>query len=163
MGHAHNLYLNIAAETGLLGLGAYLVLVLAIVYVGRRALRNRGDRAVRALAVGILGSLAAYSIHNLFDMLFVQGMGVLLGLLLALLEHAARRPEADDRGGGQPICGRSAGRQPAAVRECRRDRSNHTAGRRIQQLGASAAERPHGDLLRRRAGSPESWSFALPT
>ena len=93
LGHAHNLYLNIAAETGLLGLGAYLVLALAIVHVGRRALRNRHDRAVRALAVGILGSLAAYSIHNLFDMLFVQGMGVLLGLLLALLEQAAPAPE----------------------------------------------------------------------
>ena len=48
---------------------------------------------MRALAVGILGSLAAYSIHNLFDMLFVQGMGVLLGLLLALLEQAAPAPE----------------------------------------------------------------------
>ncbi len=93
LGHAHNLYLNIAAETGLLGLGAYLVLALAIVHVGRRALRNRHDRAVRALAVGILGSLAAYSIHNIFDMLFVQGMGVLLGLLLALLEQAAPAPE----------------------------------------------------------------------
>ena len=93
LGHAHNLYLNIAAETGLLGLGAYLVLALATVYVGRRALRNRHDRAVRALAVGILGSLTAYSIHNLFDMLFVQGMGVLLGVLLALLENAASAPE----------------------------------------------------------------------
>ena len=93
LGHAHNLYLNIAAETGLLGLGAYLVLALATVYVGRRALRNRHDRAVRALAVGILGSLAAYSIHNIFDMLFVQGMGVLLGVLLALLENAASAPE----------------------------------------------------------------------
>ncbi len=93
LGHAHNLYLNIAAETGLLGLGAYLVLALAIVHVGRRALRNRDDRAVRALAVGILGSLTAYSTHNIFDMLFVQGMGVLLGLLLALLEHAASAPE----------------------------------------------------------------------
>ena len=57
LGHAHNLYLNIAAESGLLGLGAYLVLVLAIVCLGRRALHNRHDRAVRALAVGILGGL----------------------------------------------------------------------------------------------------------
>ena len=93
LGHAHNLYLNIAAETGLLGLGAYLVLVLAIVYVGRRALRNRHDRAVRALAVGILGGLTAYSIHSIFDMLFVQGIGVLLGLLLALLENTASAPK----------------------------------------------------------------------
>lgn len=93
LGHAHNLYLNIAAETGLLGLGAYLVLVLAIVCLGRRALRNRHDRAVRALAVGILGGLTAYSIHSIFDMLFVQGIGVLLGLLLALLENAAAAPK----------------------------------------------------------------------
>ena len=93
LGHAHNLYLNIAAESGLLGLGAYLVLVLAIVCLGRRALHNRHDRAVRALAVGILGGLTAYSIHSIFDMLFVQGVGVLLGLLLALLENAASAPE----------------------------------------------------------------------
>ena len=99
MGHAHNLYLNIAAETGLLGLGAYLVLVVATVWLGRRALRNRHDRALRALAVGILGSLMAYSIHSIFDMLFVQGVGVLLGLLLALLENAASAPEQNDRAG----------------------------------------------------------------
>ncbi len=93
LGHAHNLYLNLAAESGLLGLGAYLVLVLTIVWLGRCALRNRHDPTVRALAVGILGSLTAYSIHSIFDMLFVQGMGVLLGLLLALLENAASTPE----------------------------------------------------------------------
>ena len=102
LGHAHNLYLNIAAESGLLGLGAYLLLVAGVVGLGRRALRTAGDRASRALALGILGSLMAYSIHSLFDMLFVHGIGVLLGILIALLEVAAPA-------GSRPAAGQAAG------------------------------------------------------
>ncbi|MAG36536.1 MAG: hypothetical protein CL878_09885 [Dehalococcoidia bacterium] len=118
LGHAHNLYLNIAAEAGLLGLGAYVVLVVAVVRLGRRALRNRHDRASRALAVGILGGLTAYSIHNLFDMLFVQGVGVLLGLLLALLENSASSPESTPSQAayrGQPDGGTPAGNRLGAA------------------------------------------------
>lgn len=93
LGHAHNLYLNIGAETGLLGLGAYVWLLIGIAGLGRDALRNQQDRTLRALALGILGSLIAYSTHSIFDMLFVQGFSVVLGLLIALLESTVSIPE----------------------------------------------------------------------
>jgi O-antigen ligase len=85
LGHAHNHYLTIAAEAGLLGLGAYLVFLVVAFRTGIAAYRRAQDRTGRAVAVGILGSLAAFASHNLFDVLFVHGMGVTVGLLLALL------------------------------------------------------------------------------
>ena len=39
----------------------------------------------KALSVGILGCLAAFATHNMFDVMFVHGMGVTVGLMLALL------------------------------------------------------------------------------
>jgi O-antigen ligase len=39
LGHAHNYYINIAAEAGLLGLGTFILLLLAIFVAGGRAYR----------------------------------------------------------------------------------------------------------------------------
>src|SRR5207237_9579224 len=85
LGHAHNHYLTIAAEAGFFGLMAYLVFLLVAFQSGVGAYRRAPDAVGRALAVGILGSLAAFATHNMFDVLFVHGMGVTVGLLLALL------------------------------------------------------------------------------
>ncbi|MCB0160053.1 MAG: hypothetical protein KDD83_18100, partial [Caldilineaceae bacterium] len=43
-----------------------------------------------ALALGVLGVLVHLTVHNLVDNLFVQGMVVLLGLWLALVQLAPR-------------------------------------------------------------------------
>jgi O-antigen ligase len=93
LGHAHNHYLTIAAEAGLVGLGAYLLWLGAAFRSGARAFFLAQDRLGRAAAVGILGSLASFATHNLFDVLFVHGMGVTVGLLLALLEGIPRGME----------------------------------------------------------------------
>jgi O-antigen ligase len=119
LGHAHNYYLNMAAEAGVPGLiGLLLMLGLAF-----RALRRRiqatdpgvplldlggepdarlGAAALaldppfspvfaRALALGILGSLAMFSIHNLFDNLLVHGVGIQIGVLLGLIGGVSNR------------------------------------------------------------------------
>ena len=39
----------------------------------------------RALALGLLGSLAMFSIHNMFDNLLVHGVGIQVGVLLGLI------------------------------------------------------------------------------
>ena len=88
LGHAHNVYLNLGAETGLIGLLAYLALLFAAV---RRALQvalRRRDVARRGLALGVLGVLVALSVHQLFDVLYVHSMGVHLALLLGLVDAA---------------------------------------------------------------------------
>jgi O-antigen ligase len=84
LGHAHNYYLNVAAESGLIGLAAYLIAgAAAILWVIRFIRRQRGWP--QALAIGVLGTLAHLSIHNLVDNLYVQHMILCLALLLGAL------------------------------------------------------------------------------
>jgi len=45
----------------------------------------------RALALGLLGSLAMFSIHNLFDNLLVHGVGIQVGVLLGLIGGVSNR------------------------------------------------------------------------
>ena len=93
LGHAHNYYLNVAAETGLVGLAAYLVLWGAAFWQGWRAVRAVGP-AWRSVAAGLLGMLVALSVHNLFDNLFVHGMAVQVGIGLGMVA-AMMREETD--------------------------------------------------------------------
>jgi O-antigen ligase len=89
LGHAHNYYLNIAAEAGILGLGAYLLLFGACFVVAWRTVQ-RTQGYWRAVALGALGILVHLSVHNLFDNLYVHSMNVQLGLVLGLLFVAGK-------------------------------------------------------------------------
>lgn len=92
LGHAHNYYLHVAAEAGLLGLGAYLLLVLASFWHGWRAVQQLGGQW-QGVALGILGILAAFSVHSLFDNLYVHGMNMHLAILLGLIYVLSQRCE----------------------------------------------------------------------
>jgi O-antigen ligase len=84
LGHAHNFYLNLLAEAGIIGLAFYLLaVVFMLVYAWRVARRAIGID--RALAFGILGVLTAFAAHNFFDNLYVHGMNLQFGLLLGIL------------------------------------------------------------------------------
>jgi O-antigen ligase len=89
-GHAHNYYLHIAAEAGILGLCAYLLLVGALVLQALRALRTARGWLWRGVAVGASGVVAAVAFHNLFEQLHVLNMGLQLGPIWALLVAAER-------------------------------------------------------------------------
>lgn len=85
LGHAHNYYLNVLAESGIVGLGAYLVLWGAIFWTAWRAVRStRGW--TQGLAAGVFGVLVALSVHNLFDDLFVHSMQMQVGITLGLMQ-----------------------------------------------------------------------------
>lgn len=87
LGHAHNYYLNVLAETGIIGLGAFVILWVAIFWqTWRSVLRARGWWM--GVAAGIFGMLVALSIHNFFDNLFVHAMYLQVGLSLGLSELA---------------------------------------------------------------------------
>jgi hypothetical protein len=43
--------------------------------------------------VGILGAWIGLSVHNAFDMLYVNNMYIHLGVLLGLVAHIHRTPE----------------------------------------------------------------------
>jgi len=97
LGHAHNFYLNVAAETGLIGLLAYAALWLSALWLAWGAIR-RSQGAWRAVAVGCLGSLVHLSVHNLVDDLFVQGMYLQVAItlaMLAILRRDALSPRPD--------------------------------------------------------------------
>ncbi|MGH2469113.1 MAG: hypothetical protein ACRDGF_03490, partial [Chloroflexota bacterium] len=82
LGHAHDYYLNMAAECGLLGLSGYLVFLLSAFRHAAGTVRATLSRPWFGVAVGLLGSLTAISVHNLVDNMYVHGIPVLLGLLL---------------------------------------------------------------------------------
>jgi O-antigen ligase len=90
LGHAHNYYLNLAAETGTLGLAVYIALWLAVLRAVWQAVKvsSGWDWGV---AVGILGVVVHLTVHNLFDNLFVHGMylhvAVLLGVASSNVRH----------------------------------------------------------------------------
>jgi putative inorganic carbon (HCO3(-)) transporter len=90
LGHAHNYYLHIAAETGLVGLAAYLVLLSACFWNGWDAVR-RASGTDQAVALGILGVLGAFVVHSVFDNLYVHGINMHLAILLGLLFVLTRR------------------------------------------------------------------------
>jgi O-antigen ligase len=98
LGHAHNIYLHMTAEAGIIGGAGYVLLIaLWLVSGGRvvRKLRARlklpaslewpDQRVAVALALGLLGALVAVSIHNGFDNLYVHDLNVQVGMTLGLL------------------------------------------------------------------------------
>lgn len=83
LGHAHNIYLNLLAETGLAGLAAYLALwggAFRLVWIARQ----RTSGLARGVAVGLLGAWTQLTVHHLFDNLYVNNAHLLVGLLMGL-------------------------------------------------------------------------------
>jgi O-antigen ligase len=93
--HAHNYYINVAAETGMLGLLAFLAVCGAALYLAWRATRmtdrQRGGQSalaspdMRALAIGFSAVIVALCVHNLTDNLFVHAMELQFALTLGAL------------------------------------------------------------------------------
>jgi O-antigen ligase len=101
LGHAHNVYLNFAAEAGFPGLLGIIVLMLWALMRGGVAVHLIRGTRWEWLAVGALGGTVAFCTHNLVDSLVVSGMGLILatfvGLTYALewqLRHRAVTPRA---------------------------------------------------------------------
>lgn len=98
LGHAHNYYLNMLAELGVVG-GGLLLLLLGVAFsqLGGVLARtqSQSDTFWRAVLAGVVGGLVVFSVHNLFDSLFVHSVnvqiGVLLGLGLLAVQHLRER------------------------------------------------------------------------
>ncbi len=91
LGHAHNYYINAAAETGILGFCAFLALTVATLYIGWCAVRIPANvrSSLPAIALGLFGALVALAVHNLTDDLFVHAIelqfALTIGCLIALI------------------------------------------------------------------------------
>jgi O-antigen ligase len=96
-GHAHNYYLHIAAEAGIMGALAYLLLLVALAGQALVALRRAQSWWLRSITIGGCGIIAAIAVHNLFENLHVLNMGVQMGAVWGLLVAiASRTDEAKD-------------------------------------------------------------------
>ena len=91
LGHAHNYYLTVAAETGIVGLLAYGALWITIFWQTWRAIRHTRGLS-RGTAIGLMGAWAHLSVHHLLDNLYVNNVHLQIGVMLGILAFLLRRP-----------------------------------------------------------------------
>ncbi len=83
--HAHNDYLEIASDTGLVGLAALLLLALAAIWESIRILRERRSEVARAAAFATLMALACLGLHSFVDFnLQMPAVAMTLSTVVAL-------------------------------------------------------------------------------
>ncbi|MXY00329.1 MAG: hypothetical protein F4Y67_05875 [Chloroflexi bacterium] len=81
LGHAHNLILVLASETGLLGLALFAAALLtSLAPAARRLFRPESDW----IDIGTACLLAAFLLHGLVDYMLVGGLGIILGIVIGI-------------------------------------------------------------------------------
>ncbi len=84
-GHAHNYYIHMLAETGIIGALAYLALLSGIIRQMIATLRAAKGTVWHSAAIGCCGIMAAVAGHDLFENLHVLSMGIQLAAVWGLL------------------------------------------------------------------------------
>lgn len=96
LGHAHNYYLNLLAEVGVLGLAAYLFLWTAVFAQTIRQL-SQLNWPLRGIALGLLAAWTAVAVHHLVDKLYVNNLYLHLGVMFGLLQLLTNQPKTMDK------------------------------------------------------------------
>lgn len=84
LGHAHNYYLNVLAEAGIIGAfcyGAMWIFILRFTW----HIRNHPDNLTRTLSIGIIGTWVYLATHSLTDNLYVNNLFLHLGVIIGLV------------------------------------------------------------------------------
>ena len=98
--YAHNCFLQITAETGVLGLAAFLWFLWTLFSSGWQAIKNPSSQAevFKPFLAGVLAALIAFLVQSAFDTnLYSLRQAVLFWSLSGLavgLSSAAQRPES---------------------------------------------------------------------
>jgi len=85
LGHAHNYYLNLLAEVGLVGTILYLAMWGIFFYATGYIIINADDWQIRCIAIGLLGTWTHISVHHLLDKLYVNNLFLHIGVMLGIL------------------------------------------------------------------------------
>ncbi len=96
-GHAHNYYLHMAAQAGIIGLIAYLGVLVTVAVQAVRTARRTRDVLTRSIVVGCCGLIAAVAGHNMLENLHALNLGIQLAAAWALVSmplHEWRREAA---------------------------------------------------------------------
>ncbi len=147
LGHAHNLYLHLLAETGLVGLTAYLLLLGSFALVALRAALAPATPLQAALGLGAVGVLAALAFHSLIDNLYVHDLTVQLGLVVGLTV-AAGAGVSDER---PMVPGRA---RPGKATRGRRSRTSASRGTTQGRRSRTSASRRATRWRRSRTWRP---------
>ncbi|HAJ56627.1 MAG TPA: hypothetical protein DCL35_02530 [Candidatus Omnitrophica bacterium] len=87
--YAHNMYLQMAAETGLLGLGAFLALMVitfkGLLFIFRS---EKTGNFIKTTSLGLIGGITAYLTHGLLESSIYTSQGALLFWAMLGLSHA---------------------------------------------------------------------------
>ena len=91
--YAHNCYLQMAAETGLVGLAAFLAFVTALLLKGFRSLRGIKDSFYYSIVLGAGLGLVAFLVHsagdtNLYSLPLAALFWLSAGILMATVKIA---------------------------------------------------------------------------
>lgn len=84
LGHAHNMYLNVFAEMGIVGLFGYALLWIPVFWL-TLDLTNQLDWPRRGIPLGLFAGYVGLSVHHLLDNLYVKNNLIYLGVTFALL------------------------------------------------------------------------------
>lgn len=86
-GDAHNLYLELLAETGIVGLVAFLFLVIVALRMALQQYRNAEDEWSKTIAVAVFVAIVGVLVHGMVDYLFhtTPQVAALFFCLLGLL------------------------------------------------------------------------------
>ena len=95
--HAHNLFLNVAAERGVLGLLTLGIVLISLFKLLLETLRHHGSGLRRGMAAGLLAGFGAYLVDSLFDVSYVDytvllQFWLLVGVAAAVWRLFASRP-----------------------------------------------------------------------
>jgi putative inorganic carbon (HCO3(-)) transporter len=100
MGDAHNLYLELLAESGLVGFIAFAFLIVSALRAARRCMRQSRDEFIRLNGIAAFAAICGVLAHGAVDYLFhtTPQVAALFFLALGILAAETRGPEA---GAGQ--------------------------------------------------------------
>src|SRR5579859_2278195 len=87
MGDAHNLYLELLAESGLVGFIAFAFLIVSALRAARRCMRQSRDEFMRLTGIAAFAAICGVLVHGTVDYLFhtTPQVAVLFFLLLGIL------------------------------------------------------------------------------
>lgn len=97
LGHAHNFYLNVAAETGIIGLSVYFALIVSTYWILLHS-RRHPDPFARSVVIGIIGAITYLLVHSLTDNLYVNNVflhfGAILGVMITIYHQLMNHMDA---------------------------------------------------------------------